>query len=218
MADLPLYRKLYGTLLRHLSSYGTRLLLVELGDNNPHISMPELPAGYTTRALEPLDLLPWANGGYDLSEAFLRQSAARGDRCVANFYHDQLVGYGFVTPNYAAVTEQVAVAVSKNLLYRYKGWTHPQHRRKHLSHARGRLNSRLFPPQPGQRMVSYVEAQNFPSRLKHAEVRPVRLGYSLIVRLFGREMIFNSGVARRFGFRLVYRRGFEGMSQMEASV
>ncbi|MEM9622136.1 MAG: hypothetical protein AAF993_10835 [Pseudomonadota bacterium] len=191
-------------LLRLLSRYGTKFLLVELGDDNPHIRMPQLSPGYTIQAMTPIELLPWADTEHDLTADFLRRAEAQGDRCVANFFADDLVGYGFVTASQAPLNGQVSVRVNNHLLYRYKGWTHPDHRRRHLSHARGRLNSKLFPHQPGQRMVSYVEAQNLPARLTHTDVHPVRLGYCAIVRLLGRSIIYNSRTATRFGFRLIH--------------
>lgn len=203
--DLALYRRVYGKLLDCMARVGTRILLIELGDSNPDIEMPVLPSGYTTKQLKPSDLMAWTTPEYGLSESFLIQAQARGDRCVANFFQNELVGYGFVTQSYAPVTDQTAVKIDERLLYRYKGWTHPAHRRNHLSHARGRINSRLFPKQQGQHMVSYVEVQNFPSRLKHADVHPVCLGYSMILRVFGKEYLFNSPIAKRYGFQLVPR-------------
>lgn len=197
--------RLYAPLLRFLARTGTRVLLVQLGDPNPNIAFPDLAPGYSAEPKEPLDLLPWAKPEFGLQETFLRSASKRGDRCVANFFEGSLVGYGFVTRSCAPVTEQVDVKIGPALQYRYKGWTHPEHRRKHLSHARGRLNSRLFPNQARQRMVSYVEAHNFASRLTHAAVHPTFLGLCLIVRVFGREFPINSPAARRAGFELFRR-------------
>ena len=208
MSRIAFHQRVYARLLRWLAGRGTRLMLVSLGDENPHIEMPELPEGYTTRALDPEDLLPWASPEYGLSKSFLTQAQARGDRCVGNFFGDDLVGYGFVTRSYAPVTEQVAVEIDDSLLYRYKGWTHPEHRRKYLSHARGRLNQTLFDRSAGQKMVSYVEAQNFASRLNHKDVHPQHLGWCGIVKLFGREWSFNTNSTVKHGFRLVPREDY----------
>jgi len=204
MAGKPsVLARLYAPVLRVLARRGTRVLLVRLGDPNPDIAFPALPPGYSTEPKEPLDLLPWATPQYTLNEDFLRQASARGDRCVANFYDGELVGYGFVTRCFAPVTDQLGVKIGPKLQYRYKGWTHPAHRRKHLSHARGRINSRLFPQPHGQRMVSYVEAHNFASRLTHEDVHPSFLGLCLILRLWGRDYAINSPAASRAGFELV---------------
>ena len=140
-----------------------------------------------------------------LSSEFLDASCARGDRCVANFYHGELVGYGFVASAWAPVTRQLRVAVEQDLFYRYKGWTHPDHRRRYLSHARGRLNSSLFPGSDSSRMVSYVDTHNYASKLHHADIQPVRLGYAGYVTLFGRQIPFTTPRCRASGFQLSRR-------------
>ena len=203
--ELGLARALYAVVMRRLARLGFHLFLVELGDDDPEVAMPQLEPGYTTRASTPEELLPWVAADNGLSEDFLRAAIDRGDRCVANFFEGGLVGYGFVAKVRAPVTDQLEVVVDDRLIYRYKGWTHPDHRRKHLSHARGRLNMRLFPLTDGRRMVSYVTTHNFASKLKHADLHPVRLGYCGFVTLFGREYPFTHRVPRRFGFRLERR-------------
>lgn len=197
----------YSAVMRNLSRVGFHLFLVELGDDNPDVAMPILAPGYTARATELEELWPWVDKGYGLSAAFLRGAIARGDRCVANFFGDELVGYGFVTVKGAPVTDQLEVVIDDRLVYRYKGWTHPEHRRKHLSHARGRLNRQFFDLTDGRRSVDYVAVHNHASKLKHADVHPVRLGYCGFIRLLGREYPFTNRVPRRFGFRLVRRTG-----------
>ena len=205
MANGPsFFARLYAPVLRVLARHGTRVMLVNLGDPDPHITFPELAPGYSAEPKVPLDLLPWAGReGYGLDAEFLHQASERGDRCVANYFNGELVGYGFVTRSHASVSDQIAVRISNGVQYRYKGWTHPNHRRKHLSHARGRLNSRLFPDDPMPRMISYVEAQNFPSRLTHADVHPSSLGVCLIIRVLGWELPISSRAAKRAGFTLV---------------
>jgi hypothetical protein len=205
--DFGVRRGLYVYLMRALRSLGMQLFLVQLGDDRADIEPPVLAAGYTTRPVEPLELLPWADRpGYGLSRSFLQQASERGHRAVANFHHGDLVGYGFVARERAPVTGQVDVLVSDRLVYRYKAWTHPDHRRQHLSFARGRINKTLFPLQPGQRTVSYVETHNYASRLHRPELRPEDVGYCGIVRFGGREFPFTLPGPRRAGFRLVRSR------------
>ncbi len=193
---------MYTTVMSRLAGLGIRLFIVELGDNNPHIAHPRLPAGYTTETPPVEKLRAWAGLEHSLSHRFLDEAIERGDRCVANFYNGELVGYGFVTRSRAPVTDQLEVLIDDHLRYRYKGWTHPAHRRKHLSHARGRINSTLFPMSDGHRMVSYVDSHNFASRLKHPDVHPVRLGYAGYVTFFGEQYPFTGRIPRRFGFEL----------------
>ena len=199
--------------MARLSRLGTRVLIVSLGDPNPNIQAPELPEGYLVEKVTPEALLDYVDDHNGLSREFLDTAQARGDRAVANFYQapshyespKQLVGYGFVTTCYAPVTDQVAVKIDANLRYRYKGWTHEKHRRKYLSHARGRLNSTLFPMEDGCRMVSYADVHNYASRLNRKDVKPTDIGWCLICRLFGRDLIYTSKPVRKVGFQLVKR-------------
>jgi len=195
----------YSAIMGRLARFGFHLFLVELGDDSPGIAFPELDPGYTARAADLEELWPWVGKDYGLSEDFLRGAIARGDHCVANFFNGELVGYGFVTKVGAPVTDQLEVVIDDRLIYRYKGWTHPDHRRKHLSHARGRLNRQFFPLTDGRRTVDYVAVHNLASKLKHPDIHPVRLGYCGFVRLFGCEHPFTQRVPRRFGFRLARR-------------
>jgi hypothetical protein len=196
----------YLAIMRRLARLGFHLFLVELGDDNPNVAMPRLPPGYTARATDLEELWPWVDQDDNgLSEEFLRGAIARGDRCVANFFNGELVGYGFVTQVGAPATNQLDVVIDDRLIYRYKGWTHPDHRRKHLSHARGRLNRQFFPLTGGRRTVDFVAVDNVASRKKHADVHPTRLGYCGFVRVLGHEFPFTSRGPRRSGFRLARR-------------
>lgn len=203
--EFGLWRGLYASVMSALKrAIGLNLFLVELGDDRSELAMPDLEPGYTTRTVTPDELLPWADKpGYGLSRQFLEQASRQGARAVANFHHSELVGYGFVARHRAPVTPQIDVAVDRRLVYRFKGWTHPDHRRKHLSHARGRLNKSLFPLAADQRTVSYVETHNYASKLHRSDVHPEPVGHCGFVRLFGREVPFTLPGARRVGFRLV---------------
>ena len=200
-----LWRTLHAATFRRLERLGFHLFLVELGDDRPDIERPQLPEGYTTRPVDLEELRNWVGVIEGITEPFLKGAMARGDRCVGNFHQDELVGHGFVTRERAPVTDQLEVVVDDWLLYRYKGWTHPDHRRRHLSHARGRMNRHLFPMREGMRTVDYVAVHNLPSKLKHADLHPVRLGYCGYVRILGAEYPFTGRVPRRFGFRLQRR-------------
>ena len=184
-----------------LNRAGVRLYLVQRGGGRD-AAMPELALGYTVEKSDPERLRPWAETTPGLSHEFLDAASARGDRCVANFFRGELVGYGFVASAWAPVTRQLRVEIDQALFYRYKGWTHPEHRRQYLSHARGRLNSALFPDSDPSRMVSYVDTHNYASKLHHAEIHPVHLGYAGYVTLFGRQIPFTTPGCRARGFQL----------------
>lgn len=203
--DFGLPRAIYRAVMNQLHELGFHLFRVQLGDDSLEIAEPELEPGYTVQMLSPEDLLKWVSEDNFLSEEFLREAAHHGDRCVANFFDDELVGYGFVTQTRARVTEQIDVVVDERLVYRYKGWTHPEHRRKKLSFARGRLNKHLFPLTDGRRTVSYVDTHNFASKLHSKKIHPISIGHCGYFEILGREYPFTFRTPRRFGFRLERR-------------
>ena len=200
-------RALYSKLMSGLRRlFGLNLFLVQYGDDKSKVAPPTLEEGYTTRTCTPEQLKQWASSEVGLPISFLDDAQKRGDRCVANFFHDDLVGYVFVAKSNAPLTNQLEVAIDNRLVYRYKAWTHPNHRRKHLSMARGRLNKTLFPLQPGQRTIAYVATTNFPSRLVRPEIHPQAVGYSGYFKLAGREIPFNTPGTRRAGFKVQRRK------------
>jgi hypothetical protein len=203
--DFGFARTVYAVVMRFFERLGFHLFTVQLGDDNPKREMPELPPGYTVEKAMPEDLMNWAEPKYGLSRPFLEESASNGDRCVLNLFHDALVGYGFVATARARATDQLDVVIDNNLVYRYKGWTHPDHRRKHLSLARGSLNKTLFPLGEGRRTVSFVVTHNFKSKLHHRALKPKRIGLCGYLHLFGREYPFTLPGPRRHGFRLARR-------------
>lgn len=202
---LGYFTVLNAALFRRLARCGIHVNLVTLGDDDPNIAEPVLDPGYTTRPVALGELWPWVGVREGLDAEFLERAIERDDRCVGNFHHDELVGYGFVTRRGAPMTAQIDVAIDDWLVYRYKGWTHPDHRRKYLSHARGRVNRRLFPLREGMRTVSIVAVHNLASKIHHADVHPVHVGYCGYLRLFGRDHPFTTRGARRYGFRLERR-------------
>src|SRR5690242_9234731 len=103
--QVGLAHRLHGALMRWLQrTIGLRLFIVQLGDDHSELAMPALEAAYVTRAVALEELLPWADRVTGLSLPFLRSAIARGDRCVANFYRGELVGFGFVTTTRAPAT------------------------------------------------------------------------------------------------------------------
>ncbi len=203
--DFGFGRTVYAAVMRSLERLGFHLFTVQLGDDDPNREVPEMSPGYTLERATPLDLMRWAEPEYGLSRQFLEESAQNGDRCVLNLYNGELAGYGFVTTARARATEQLDVVISDNLVYRYKGWTHPDHRRKHLSLARGSLNKKLFPLGDKRRTVSFVVSHNFKSKLHHRALKPERIGLCGYLRIFGREIPFTLPGPRRHGFRLARR-------------
>ncbi len=196
-------RLLYWVLMTVVSKLGLRVHRVAANPLNPERPPVVLAEGYTTRYVEFDELARYVDSNEGLDDDFISMAGGRGDRCIGNFYHGELVGYAFYATERARVTPQLDVLVPKGFRYGYKGWTHPDHRRKKLNKARAQLNW----PNPGI-PIWYIETHNFQSLLttfRYPAERPVRMGYIGWFTIAGREFPFSTRVARRVGLRLVRR-------------
>jgi len=216
--DWGLERALYWELMHAISKLGIRLHYVNVESNVREIlgeDEPILAVGYETRFVGHAEVLPHVGRVPDLDREFVDTVFARGDVCIANFRGDELVGFAFVTYTRARVSDQLDVLIPKGFQYVYKGWTHPDHRRGHLTAARVYLRHQLLRSDHAQRSVSYVETHNYASLL-HSYRRPVerslRMGFCGWITLFGRQIPFNSPAARWLGFEMV-RRDDDGRRQ-----
>ncbi len=204
-------RALYWELMHGLSKLGIHLHYVNVGADLREIIGEEAPAvapGYHTRVAGMQDLLPHVNNVPGLDTEFLETAFARGDVCVANFYHEQLIGFSFSSYVRARVNDQLDVLVPAGFRYGYKAWTHPDHRRHNLSRMRAFVRRRSVPTDHKVRSISYVETHNYASLLhsyRSPSLRSIRMGFCGWITFFGRKIPFNSRHARWVGFEFVQK-------------
>lgn len=210
--DWGLKRALHWVLMNLLRRLlGLRLYYVLVESNVREIvgeQQPPVPEGIDTRIVGIEELFPFAGKVADLDREFLETVRARGDVCIANFRHDELVGFAFVSFTRARASAQLDVLVPKGFQYVYKGWTHPDYRRANLGAARVYLRHGLLRENHGQRGISYVETHNYASLLhgyRHPRERSLLMGFCGSITVFGREIPFNSRRARWVGFEMVRR-------------
>jgi hypothetical protein len=130
---------------------------------------------------------------WELTEAFVRQSIARGDQCYGFLRGGELAAYCWYTRLPTEVgLPGVVLHFCHHFVHVYKGFTHPAHRGKRL-HASGMTRALSLLLDRGARgLVTYVDLTSF------AAVRSVtRAGYqsfgtSIIVRVFGRYLAWSS--------------------------
>jgi hypothetical protein len=152
-----------------------------------------------------MELIPYAESadelGEELDPEFLKQSAERGDICIASFFGEELAGFSFSSTSRAPVTSQLEVIVPSGFRYGFKSWTHPNHRRKKLS--LGRTEAKGL-----RELISiyYIETHNYPSLLRpyrYPSDRRVHMGYVGWIELFGNRYPFATRRAKWIGFELV---------------
>jgi hypothetical protein len=210
--DWGLRRALYWEVMNLLRrTIGLRVHYVTVGADlkRPHENVrPEVPPGYDTRIVGLDDLLPYADRMPDLSAEFLHDAFARGDECAANFFGDELVGYGFICRTRCRASDQLDVLIPKGFRYSYKDWTHVDHRRKNLSRMRGHVRFTTMPRPFEERSIYYVETDNYASLLhgyRHPRERGLRMGLCGWFSLFGRQIPFSGRKAKWIGFEVVRR-------------
>ena len=131
-------------------------------------------------------------------------------------YKGELVSYGFATRVKARVTPQLELHVPKNFRYAYKSWTRDDHRRKHISRMGGHVRAFHNPKRKyEERALWIVLVHNYASLLhgyRFPSERGFRMGYVGWIRLFGKQIPFNSRKAKWIGLE-VRRRGDERVRQ-----
>lgn len=185
-----------------------RIHYVSIGADRPALRMIyraalDVPDGYTVRWGTREDFLPAIGTLPDVDQQFVDDAFGRGDECVVVYYRDELVNYCFGTRAWARVSEQLRVVVPKGFRYIYKAWTHPDHRRKHLSALNAQFRNLTREAPFEERSISYVETHNYPSLLntgRHPSERGIRCGLVGWFTVFGRQIPFSSRHAKWIGF------------------
>lgn len=208
-------RALYWNLMHALTKLGFHVHYIRISSDRPDLVAPPRPLapGYEIRLVGYQDLLPFAGAMTGLTEAFLEQAFSSlgevpdyTDECAAAFYDGELVSYAFTTRTRAPVTDQIDILVPKGFRYSYKSWTHPDHRRQHLSRTMTHLKWTRSNRPHQERGVSYIETHNYASLLRsHRSIsdRAIPMGFAGWFTLFGRQIPWNSRKARWLGCEMV---------------
>ena len=129
-------RALMAALMHCAVRLGVNLHYVFIGSNHPARDdepVPEIPPGYVVKIGTKADFLPFVGKVEDLDAEFVEQAFARHDESSLVLYEGELVAFSFNTYERARVTPQLDILVPDGVRYGYKAWTHPDHRRRHLS-------------------------------------------------------------------------------------
>lgn len=169
---------------------------------------PVIPPGYVVRLVTRADLLPFVDSVEGLSAAFLEDAFSSNDECAASFHGEELVGFSFTKRDRAPVTDQIDVVVPPGFRYGYKAWTHPDHRKRHLSRMMSYV-MRVEGNRPHEeRGISYIETHNYRSLLRsHRNItdRAIPMGYVGWFTFCGRQIPWNSRKAKWIGCIFVRR-------------
>ena len=136
--------------------------------------------------------------GCELSEGFLRDAFARGDACYGFLRGAELAAYSWYTRRPTLVgLPGVELRFSDRWVHIYKGLTHPAHRGRRL-HGRGMTKALALQLAGGARgLISYVDVTSWAARRSLQRAGYVAFGSVVVVRLFGRYLLWASPGCRR---------------------
>ncbi len=175
-----------------------RAVRIETPDPRALERRPEYDYGFLGRGL----ILAFAlDPQYEMSERFLGEVLAKGDRCYGIVHGEVLASYGwYSTKPTVALTEDLEVSFDPAYVYMYKGFTHEAYRGQRL-HAAGMAQALQEYRAAGSKgIVSYVESNNFTSLKSCYRMGYVAFGRVVVLRARGRYFIGASPGCRQRGF------------------
>src|SRR5262249_54137505 len=88
-----------------------------------------LPQGHRAAFLDEPDLRRYAQDpAYEMTDTFLDQALAKGDRCYAILEDDILASYGWYSRGDTHITDELVLRFNPEWIYMYKGYTLPRYR------------------------------------------------------------------------------------------
>ena len=163
--------------------------------------------GYSTRIVNAESFHKYMHP--DVSPGLSDWLFERGDICVANFYEDLIVGFGFNSRLSTRVNERIDFDFPQSYVYGFGDYTHPDHRGKRLARDRWKVLRETHnaegsdPP-----TIFYVNLGNIESlraNLSTPEIISNRLiGYTAHIKIGDRSFCWNSAGTKAAGacFRL----------------
>ena len=154
---------------------------------------------------------------YEITESFLRQAFAKGDRCYGFLDGSMLANYGWYSNEPTEIdTPGVRLRFDPGYIYMYKGFTHNKYRgqRLHAIAMTRALEAYLAEGYKG--IVSYVEWNNFSSLTSCYRMGYADFGNLYVAQVFGRRFTYAGRGCDRYGFRLEWEDRGAGRQQTSA--
>jgi hypothetical protein len=136
---------------------------------------------------------------YDLSDRFLDEALARGDRCYAIVDGERLASFGWYARRPTPIDRGLYLRFDPRLVYMYKGFTHRDYRGRRL-HAIGmtRALSEVL-SEGASGIVSYVDSKNRSSLVSCYRMGYEDVGRIYVARVFDRAFAYADAACRARG-------------------
>jgi hypothetical protein len=137
-----------------------------------------------------------------MSERFVRNALAKGDKCYGFTHEGGLSSYGWYATNPTLITPELRLHFSRQYVYMYKGFTHELHRGKRLFPYGMTRVLRHYRAAGYNGLLLYVDANNLGSLKACARMGFRVFGSIYIAKLFGWYFVYETPGCARFGFRI----------------
>jgi len=177
------------------------LKLMKITMETMNRALVALPAGLQVAFPEEADLRRYArDSANDLTDAFLDQALAKGDRCYAILDGDVLASYGWYSRDDTHITDELVLRFSREWLYMYKAYTMPRYRGLRLN-AIGMAALLDEGRRLGLRgLVSFVEANNYSSLNSGYRMGYQDVGRIVALKALGQYWIHVDRACGTYGF------------------
>jgi ribosomal protein S18 acetylase RimI-like enzyme len=144
-----------------------------------------------------------ADPQHDLRHDFLDGALAKGDECYAVLDGDKLANYGWYSNEPTAVCPGLVLHFSKDYMYMYKGYTHPDYRGRRLHAVAMTRALEAYLGRGYKGLVSYVESNNYSSLKSCYRMGYEDVGKVYVARLLGRYRTWHTGGCRAYDLRVL---------------
>lgn len=196
-------------LSRRIATYmqriaGLHIYKVGIRDLKQTVKIAEVPAGIKIRHLA-LATLPMQTDldDVDLSDRFLRASLERGDRVVAAFSAERIIGYAITATDTAPHSNDVWVEFGASYSYLYKVFVRPDYRGQRIAQALILRNDEAARADGFTLGLVFVSIANFASLAMRSRVAATPAGYAGYLRIGSRFRAFRTNQAKQTGFKFV---------------
>lgn len=165
-------------------------------------SESSLPPDPRIRAVAQAELLALtADERLDLTQRWVGEARARGDRCLGAFLDGRFAGFVWLARRRAPHVDGIEVLVPENAQYRYKTFVLPEFRGRGIATALYLAADRLMAAEGACQAVLCIAPANEPSVRSAVASGAVRVGTILFWHTPRRFVSFHSPGARRAGVR-----------------
>jgi GNAT superfamily N-acetyltransferase len=195
-------KAMYVLALRGASRASVRIFKV-VGATRIEAEFLEVSQGFQHRFLDRADLERFARDPQNRFEpSFVGEALGRGDRCYAILDGDGLAAYGWYGTATTPVGDDLAVSISPNDVFMYRGYTLPQYRGRRFHAIAMTWALRRYLEEGKAQMISYVDSINLSSLKSCQRMGYKHIGDVYIGKVGGHRIVYTDHACRKHAFRM----------------